>query len=264
MYFVVIVGPAGSGKSHLVDALGDWMEFNELGVARVNLDPAAEWLPYEPDVDVRDYVSARDVMRRYKLGPNGALIASVDMLAEHVEKIREEVEATQANYVLLDTPGQMELFAFRDSGPYVLREIIGGRRAVAVFIVDAVMVSSPRSLASSMLLAMSTRLRLGLPQVLAVSKADLLPPERLEEVSEQLNRPDQLYQALIGGGVDPALAEAVAKAVEALAPPDASVEAVVRFVSAVSGYGLDDLYAAIQQVLAGGEDFYTEEPSPRL
>ncbi|HIP65006.1 MAG TPA: GTPase, partial [Pyrodictium sp.] len=62
MYFIVFVGPAGSGKSHLVDAFGDWLEFNELSVARVNLDPAAEWLPYEPDVDVREYVDARKVM----------------------------------------------------------------------------------------------------------------------------------------------------------------------------------------------------------
>ncbi len=28
--------------------------------------------------------------------------------------------------------------------------------------------------------------------------------------------------------------------------------------------GFNDLYAAIQRVVAGGEDYYTEEPSPRL
>jgi selenocysteine-specific translation elongation factor len=35
-------------------------------------------------------------------------------------------------------------------------------------------------------------------------------------------------------------------------------------VSNVSGEGFDDLYAAIQRILAGGEDYYTEEPSPAL
>ena len=263
MYYVVLLGPAGSGKSHLVDALGDWMEYNELSVARVNLDPAAEWLPYEPDVDVRDYVDAKTVMEKYKLGPNGALVASVDMIIEHVEKLREEIEATKANYVIVDTPGQMELFAFRDSGPYIVRELVSGSRAVAVFIIDAVFASNPRSLASSLFLALSARLRMALPQVLAVSKADLLTPERMEAVEEQLNRPEALYQALLGGGLDPGLAEAAVKALEALAPSEAAAETAVRFVSAVSGYGLDDLYAALQQVLAGGEDFYTEEPSPR-
>ncbi len=264
MYFVAVVGPAGSGKSHLVDALGDWMEANEVSVARLNLDPAAEWLPYEPDVDVRDYVDARSVMRKYKLGPNGALVASIDMLVEHVDRLREDIEATGANYVLVDAPGQMELFAFRDTGPYVLRELSSGHRSVAVFTLDAVFASSPRSLASVLLLALSTRLRLGLPQVTAVTKADLLEPERMDEIEEELNNPDALYSALISGGVDPLMAEAAVKALEALAPGEAYASAPIRFVSAVSGYGLDDLYAAIQQVLAGGEDFYTEEPSPRL
>jgi len=264
MYYVVIVGPAGSGKSHLVDALGDWMEFNQLSVARVNLDPAAEWIPYEPEVDVRDYINTRTIMEKYKLGPNGALVASIDMLTEHLDKIREEIEATKTNYVLIDTPGQMELFAFRDTGPYVLKEIIKENRAIVVFIVDAVFASNPKSLASSIFLAMSTRLRLGLPQINAVSKADLLQQEKMEEINEILNNPDSLYSALVSSGLDPGLADAAARSLEALMPEGGIAPAAIRFVSAVSGYGLDDLYAALQQVLAGGEDFYTEEPSPRL
>ncbi len=264
MYYIVIVGPAGSGKSHLVDALGDWMEFNQLGVARVNLDPAAEWIPYEPEIDIRDYVNARSVMERYRLGPNGALIASIDMLTEHIDRVKEEIEATKANYVLIDTPGQMELFAFRDTGPYVVRELVSGSKAVVVFIFDAVFASNPKSLASSLFLAMSTRLRLGLPQVIAISKADLLQPEQMEEINEVLNNPERLYSALVSAGLDPGLADAAARSLEALLPSDSIAPSATRFVSAVSGYGLDDLYAVIQQVLAGGEDFYTEEPSPRL
>jgi GTPase SAR1 family protein len=263
MYYVVFVGPAGSGKSHLVDALGDWMEYNEVSAARLNLDPAAEWLPYEPDIDVRDYVDARSVMQKYKLGPNGALVAAVDMIVEFIDKIREEVEATGANYVLVDTPGQMELFAFRDSGPYILRELIGQNRAVTVFVMDAVFASRATSLASVLFLALSTRFRLGLPQVNAVSKADLLQPETMEEIEERLNNPAELYSSLVSSGLDPLMAEAAMKTLEALAPSEAYSSSPIRFVSAISGYGLDDLYAAIQQVLAGGEDFYTEEPSPR-
>jgi len=263
LYFIVLVGPAGSGKSYLADALGDWMEFNELSVARVNLDPAAEWIPYEPDVDVRSYVDARAVMRKYKLGPNGALVASVDMMVEYADKLREEIEAAGSNYVIIDTPGQMELFAFRDTGPYVVHEITRGHKTVTVFIVDSVFASNPRSLASTLLLALSTRLRMGLPQVTVVSKVDLLEPSRLDELEEQINNPSRLYAALIEGGVDPAMAEASARALEALYPEEESAPAPLRFVSALSGYGLEDLYAAIQQVVAGGEDYFTEEPSPR-
>ena len=265
LYFIVFVGPAGSGKSHLVDAFGDWLEFNELSVARVNLDPAAEWLPYEPDIDVREYVDARRVMEKYKLGPNGALVASIDMLVSHVDDIRSEIESIRANYVLIDTPGQMELFAFRESGPQILRMMLGDFRSVAVFLIDAVFASNPASLASSVFLAFSTRLRLSLPQVMVISKSDLLPQKKMEEIDAMLNDPALFYDKLVGSGVDPLFAESVVKAMESLLPPEASDSPqATRFVSAVSGYGLEDLYAVVQQILAGGEDFYTEEPNPRL
>ena len=263
LYFVAFVGPAGSGKSHLVDSFGDWLANNELTSIRVNLDPAAEWLPYEPDVDVRRYVRASDVMKEYRLGPNGALVASVDKIIEYVDALQEEIRAYYANYVLIDTPGQMELFAFRASGPAVLRELLGDEKAVAVFLVDAVFASNPASLASSLFLAASTRLRLGLPQVLVVSKSDLLSESVMEEIDEEINNPDKLYARLVESRVDPLFADSVSKAIEALMPSGAPA-AATRFVSALSMYGLDDLYAVIQQIVAGGEDYLTEVPNPHL
>lgn len=35
-------------------------------------------------------------------------------------------------------------------------------------------------------------------------------------------------------------------------------------VSNVNGQGFDDLYASIQRIVAGGEDYLTEEPNPVL
>ncbi|MET1101905.1 MAG: ATP/GTP-binding protein [Pyrodictiaceae archaeon] len=262
MYFVVLMGPAGSGKSHLADAFGDWLDFNELSSIRVNLDPAAEWLPYEPDVDIRRYVTARTIMEKYKLGPNGALVVAIDNIINFVDELRTEIESFKANYVIIDTPGQMELFAFRESGPAVLRDLIGDYKAVSVFLVDAVFASNPASLAASLFLAFSAKLRLRLPQVVVISKADLLDKDQMEDIEEKINDPTLLYNSLIAGGTDPAFAESVINALEPLVT--SGLPAAIRFVSAVSMFGMEDLYAVIQQVLAGGEDFYTEEPNPRL
>jgi len=88
MYHIVIMGPAGSGKSTLAKALADWLEDQELSVSIVNFDPAAESLPYTPDVDIRRYVRARDLMIEKGLGPNGALIASVDMTINYIAEIK--------------------------------------------------------------------------------------------------------------------------------------------------------------------------------
>lgn len=35
-------------------------------------------------------------------------------------------------------------------------------------------------------------------------------------------------------------------------------------VSSEEGKGFDELYAEIQRVIAGGEDYLTEEPNPKL
>lgn len=262
MYYVVIVGTAGSGKTALTAALSDWMEDQQLSVTRVNLDPAAEWLPYSPDVDVRDYVSARDVMKKYNLGPNGALIASVDLLVNHVKDLREEIASTRSNYVIVDTPGQLELFAMRPSGPLVLEELIGGARAVAVFLIDAFFAERPSSLVSALLLASSVNLRLKIPQVAVVSKADLLPEDVVSKLEELSVNAEALLGELMNERGDPEVISMASRLLEALGEAGMYPELVP--VSSYTSMGLDTLYARLQQVLAGGEDFLTEEPSGRL
>lgn len=79
MYTVFFIGTAGSGKSSLVASLSTWMEDQGYDIGIVNLDPAAEYLPYVPDIDIRDRISARKIMKQYKLGPNASIIAAVDM-----------------------------------------------------------------------------------------------------------------------------------------------------------------------------------------
>jgi GTPase SAR1 family protein len=62
-------------------------------------------------------------MNDYQLGPNGALIMAADLIATEIESIRNDIEGFNADYVLIDMPGQMEMFAFRASGPYIVDEL---------------------------------------------------------------------------------------------------------------------------------------------
>lgn len=50
----------------------------------VNLDPAAESFAYTPEVDVRELVTADDVMEMMDLGPNGALVYCMEYLLENL------------------------------------------------------------------------------------------------------------------------------------------------------------------------------------
>ncbi len=253
MRFVVLVGPAGSGKSSLTAALSQVMEENGAVVARVNFDPAVEELPYDPEVDVRKYVDYVSLLKQ-GLGPNGALVTAVDMLIGHVTDIREEISSFEADYVIVDTPGQMELFAFRQGGPLVLEALVQDEPTLIVFLVDAIFMENPASIVSGFSLASSVALRFRKPQVNVVSKADLLLDEVREEIIPRLGEPGFLTSLVEADTSVPGdlrlLYDSLARALE-----ESGVIGEVLPVSVEEVETLTALYAKIQQILAGGDDF---------
>src|SRR4030043_1840774 len=101
-----IIGTAGSGKSLFTAAFSEWLKMSKQDVAVVNLDPGVLKLPYQPDVDVRNYVNVGDIMEKYGLGPNGALIMAADLIGDEIEKITKEIKSPNPDIVLVDTPAQ--------------------------------------------------------------------------------------------------------------------------------------------------------------
>ena len=109
MVIAYFIGTAGSGKSTLTKVVREYLLYQEENVITVNLDPGVKHLPYYPDIDVRDLVDVETVMREHDLGPNGALVLACDMIADKVDVLKKDVEEARAKYVLVDTPGQLEL-----------------------------------------------------------------------------------------------------------------------------------------------------------
>jgi GPN-loop GTPase len=173
MYTIFITGTAGSGKSLLTSKLLQWYKDRNSFAIGLNLDPGTIDLPYEPDVDVRNYIDINELMNSYQLGPNGALVMASDLIATRLDEIQNEVNSLNADYVLVDTPGQIELFAFRESGPYFVSHFQSDNKAT-IFIFDGMLVSSPINYVSISLLASSVKLRLKTPQVSVLTKRDLI------------------------------------------------------------------------------------------
>jgi len=108
---IVVLGPAGCGKTTLVANLKKWIEENvSMDVGIINLDPGVRYLPYNPSLDVRDIVKVIDIMDSEKLGPNGAFIRVMDIIATKCDDIVKSIMNLEMDYILVDTPGQMELF----------------------------------------------------------------------------------------------------------------------------------------------------------
>ncbi|MEK0325707.1 MAG: ATP/GTP-binding protein, partial [Nitrosopumilus sp.] len=123
MNVIFVAGTAGAGKSLLTSKLlSSYSEKGSNAIA-VNLDPGAIKLPYTPAVDVRDYVDLNSVMERYELGPNGALIFASDYIATRWSEIQAEIDGTGADYAIIDTPGQMEVFTYRNSGSFIVSNV---------------------------------------------------------------------------------------------------------------------------------------------
>ncbi|MCL5067674.1 MAG: ATP/GTP-binding protein, partial [Thaumarchaeota archaeon] len=151
MRAIFLTGTAGSGKSSLCSVLAPWFEEKGATVATVNLDPGAVEIPYEPDVDIRDFVNLSTVMQDYQLGPNGALIMAADLVATRINDVQESLDSLNPDYAIIDTPGQIELFAYRNSGPYIVNNLQAEAKTV-LYLFDATLVSTPSNFVSIALL----------------------------------------------------------------------------------------------------------------
>src|ERR687891_1440409 len=194
MNTIFITGTAGSGKSLLTSKLLQWYKDRNSFAIGLNLDPGTIDLPYEPDVDVRNYIDINELMSRYQIGPNGALVMASDLIATRLDEIQNEVNSLNADYVLVDTPGQIELFAFRESGPYFVSHFQSDNKAT-IFIFDGMLVSSPINYVSISLLASSIKLRLKTPQVSVLTKRDLII-EKIHGILEWSSSSTSLESAL--------------------------------------------------------------------
>jgi len=248
--FVYFIGTAGSGKSTLTYNFKRWMELRSLDAIAVNLDPGAENLPYEPDVDIRDWISLKEIMETYELGPNGAQIACADMLALNTEDVKKSIESFKTDYVLIDTPGQLELFVFREAGKYIVK-FLNPQRSIIAYILDYALAKNASGLVSQLLLSLNTNFRLNQPQINILSKADMLTEQEHKQLEKWSDDPDVLYSAIQqeDASIYREMSEGILNLIQ-----NFKSHAELILTSKEDFKGIEDLYTAIQLQFEGGED----------
>jgi len=177
---VFVTGTAGSGKSLLTSRIYEYYTSNGAFAAIFNLDPGVESLPYSCDIDVRDKIDIVSIMKQYDLGPNGALIMANDLIASKFDEFQNEINDVNPDYLIVDTPGQIELFAYRTSGPFLVQNLDSDEK-VNLFLFDGALITSPVNFVSIALLATSIKLRLNLPTINVLTKTDLIG-EKLKDI----------------------------------------------------------------------------------
>ncbi len=241
---IIVLGPAGSGKSTLVSAYSKWLLSNGYSVVKVNLDPAADYVPYVPDYDIRGLVSARELAIKEGLGPNSALLAAMEVMCRYLSDVVNYVLNCGSEYVLMDTPGQMELFLFREVSTKLVSSLKdAGLSTYALFVIDAELLRRARDYVFLSLISLATQLRLGIDVVPIINKADLLSKDYLsgdlvrdyEVVTHELSSEEEsLYTDLLKEVLN-----VVTKYFKATEVPK---------VSALKGLGMEDLHRLVHEV----------------
>lgn len=246
-----VIGTAGSGKSLLTAAFKEWLRMSKQDVSVVNLDPGALILPYSPDVDVRNYVDIEKIMEEHCLGPNGALVMAADLIADETEKLSHEIEELQSDIVLVDTSGQMELFAFRASGPYIANELTKEPKAI-VYLFDSVFSINPLNYVSNMYLSAAVYNRFLLPQLHVLSKTDLLPNEEVNKIVDWSVNPRALEESINQKleGTKRLLSLNMMHAIYKI-----GLEFLLYPVSAKTNEGILNFNTAVERILAQGDKY---------
>ncbi|MEM2263497.1 MAG: ATP/GTP-binding protein [Candidatus Bathyarchaeia archaeon] len=229
---VIILGPAGSGKSLLTASFGKYLLEEGYSVKFVNLDPGCAVLPYECDFDVRSMFTVEEIMRVEGLGPNGAMLRAMEKLCEI------EIPMFEADFTLIDTPGQLEVFAFHRSGPKIVDEL---QNPTGVFIIDGTI--GTEDLPAVYLYALAVRYRLGINMITVVNKVDMLSKAQADKVRRYLLNPSRHKGKLKPKGVLQDIYAPLSKLLQKVVPAQR-----IPLVSAKTGGGLDELLNMLYEV----------------
>ncbi|RDL42290.1 putative GTPase npa3 [Venustampulla echinocandica] len=189
---IVCVGMAGSGKTTFMQRINSYLHSQQEPPYVINLDPAVRTVPFDSNIDIRDSVNYKEVMKSYNLGPNGGILTSLNLFATKIDQIISLLEkrtgpdpakpdAKPIKNILVDTPGQIEVFVWSASGSILLDSLASSFPTVIAYIIDTPRTTSTSTFMSNMLYACSILYKTKLPMILVMNKTDVKDAEFAKE-----------------------------------------------------------------------------------
>ena len=129
---LIVLGMAGSGKTTFVKKLEEHLNGLNKEPYIINMDPAVINTVYEANMDIRDTINYKEMMRSHNLGPNGSIMTCLNIFATQIHKIVEVLSKKTDleylfyltySYLIVDTPGQLEVFSWSASGKLICDSI---------------------------------------------------------------------------------------------------------------------------------------------
>ena len=179
---LIVLGMAGSGKTTFVQKLEEEIANKDQESYIINLDPAVMDTLYEPNLDIRDTVKYKEVMVSNNLGPNGAILTCLNLFSTNIDKVISILESKKdLDFVVMDTPGQLEVFSWSASGKLISDSFSLIFPSILIYIIDLPRCSNPNTFCSNMLYALSIMYKMKLPLLIAFNKADIAKDTKVIE-----------------------------------------------------------------------------------
>ncbi|GMF53652.1 unnamed protein product [[Candida] boidinii] len=114
-------------------------------------------------------------MENYNLGPNGAIVTSLNLFSTKIDQVIGLVEKRSDSFqhCIIDTPGQIECFIWSASGSIITEAFASTFPTVIAYIIDTPRSSSPTTFMSNMLYACSILYKTKLPMIIVFNKTDV-------------------------------------------------------------------------------------------
>lgn len=228
---VFIIGNAASGKTTLA------RQFKKIGFTIVNLDCSSRF--EEAEIDVSRVLDLGKISQSYKLGFNGALIKSMEILTE------ENFWLMNSERVVYDTPGQIEIFLYHEYGKKLCEKVKDKYGdVIVIYVVDAYDARSIESYVSVLAQAASVKLRLMLPMITVLNKIDLLTESERNKIREWCESRENIEKELLSKS--DSLSRLTLALVDFLGYTNIFTRPII--ISAKLGSGIDNLLDVIYEI----------------
>ncbi|KAI1456343.1 hypothetical protein F4805DRAFT_228375 [Annulohypoxylon moriforme] len=268
---IVCVGMAGSGKTTFMQRINAHLHGKREPPYVINLDPAVLNVPFESNIDIRDSVNYKEVMKQYNLGPNGGILTSLNLFSTKVDQILTLLEKRTGpdpenptkkpiNNILVDTPGQIEVFVWSASGQILLESLASTFPTVIAYIIDTPRTASTSTFMSNMLYACSILYKTKLPMILVFNKTDVKDASFAKEwmtdydafqAALSSDEASNAFGGVEGEGAGSGYMSSLLNSMSLMLEEFYTHLSVVG-VSSMTGAGIDDFFSAVREK---AEDF---------